>query len=88
MEDIRCRLSDIDLLSFSQIVYLLKEMMIGYDALIDIFGTFDPQERMIAISANYSWKVWISDNFYKNAKPDTDGSIGVREFIYRLLLIA
>jgi hypothetical protein len=42
IEDIKCRLSDMGMLPFSQILYLLKEMMIGYDVLIDKFGTFSP----------------------------------------------
>ena len=57
------------MLSFSQIIYLLKEMMIGYDALIDIFGTFEPMEKMVAISATHQWKVWVNSDFFTNTKP-------------------
>lgn len=60
MEEIKCRLSDIDLLPFSQIIYLLKEMMIGYDALLDIFGNFGPTEQMVSVGVNNQWKVWIN----------------------------
>lgn len=88
MEPIRYRLSDIDMLSFSQIIYLLKEMMIGYDALVDIFGTFEPTEEMVAISSTHQWKVWVNQDFFINTKPDTQSSIGAREFIYKLLGIA
>lgn len=35
-------LSHANALTLPQIVYLLKEMMIGYEALVDIFGTFKP----------------------------------------------
>ena len=88
MEEIRCRLSDIDLLSFSQILYLLKEMMIGYDALIDIFGVFDIRPEMVAVSVNYQWKVWMHEDFFRNTKEEPKGAIGEREFIYRILILS
>ena len=50
IEEIICRLSDVGMLPFSQILYLLKEMMIGYDVLIDKFGTFSPSEGMVAVN--------------------------------------
>ena len=57
-------------------MYLLKEMMIGYDALLDIFGIFTPTEQMVAVSSNYQWKVWINEDYYKNDKPDTVAPAG------------
>jgi hypothetical protein len=68
IEEIKCRLSDIGSLPFSQILYLLKEMMIGYDVLIDKFGTFSPSEEMVAVSRGGQWKVWINEDFVKNNK--------------------
>jgi hypothetical protein len=87
MEEIRCRLSDLDLLPLSQIIYLLKEMMIGYDALIDIFGIFGPTENMVAVSNN-QWKVWINEDFFHNQKSQTNMATGERDFIYRILMLA
>lgn len=69
-------------------MYLLKEMMIGYDALLDIFGIFTPTERMVAVSPTYQWKVWINEDYYENAKPETNLPAGERDFIYKLLSIA
>jgi len=40
IEEVRCRLSDIKMLPFSQIVYLLKEALIGFEVLVDLFGIF------------------------------------------------
>jgi hypothetical protein len=77
------------LLPFSQILYLLKEMMIGYDVLIDKFGTFSPSENMVIVTRALQWKVWINEDFFKNAKEeDKNCEIGVREFIYCLILLA
>ena len=44
IESIQHRLSDLGCLPFTQIIYLLKEMMIGYDVLLDIFGAFEPND--------------------------------------------
>jgi hypothetical protein len=89
IEDIKCRLSDMGMLPFSQILYLLKEMMIGYDVLIDKFGTFNPSESMVAVSMNLQWKMWINQDFFKNTKEDEKpAEIGEREFIYCLIVLA
>jgi hypothetical protein len=37
--------------------------MIGYNALIDIYGTFSPSEEMIGLDCNSQWKVWINEDF-------------------------
>lgn len=42
MEGIEHVLSEVKLLPFPQVLYLLKEMMIGYEVLVDIFGIFEP----------------------------------------------
>ena len=76
MERIRCKLSDIKLLPFSQILYLLKEMMIGYDALIDIFGLFSPDEEMVGVNGGNQWKVWINRDFYSNSKESDSTVLG------------
>lgn len=78
IEDIKCRLSDIDMLPLSQIIYLLKEMMIGYDTLVDIFGMFGPTEQMVAVSNNSQWKVWINEDFFKNTKASFNPAAGER----------
>jgi hypothetical protein len=40
-EEIKCRLSEVGVMPFSQALYLLKEMLIGFEALFDIFGGFE-----------------------------------------------
>jgi hypothetical protein len=62
IEHIKYRLNELNLLPFSQIIYLLKEMMIGYDVLIDIFGFFDPSDRMVVVNGNDQWRVWIHED--------------------------
>lgn len=64
-------------------------MMIGYHVLIDKFGTFTPSENMVVVSHTYQWKVWINQDFFQNCKQDDKSAeIGVREFIYCLILMA
>jgi hypothetical protein len=60
VESIQQRLSELGCLPFAQIVYLLKEMMIGYDVLLDIFGSFEPTDEMIAVSSGSQWRVWLN----------------------------
>jgi hypothetical protein len=60
IENICHRLSDLGFLPFAQIIYLLKEMMIGYDVLMDIFGAIEPNDEMIAVNSNMQWRVWIN----------------------------
>ncbi len=50
IEGIKHVLCDIKLLPFPQVVYLLKEMMIGYEVLVDIFGIFEPSDSMVAVN--------------------------------------
>lgn len=41
-EEVRCTLQDIEMLPMPQLIYLLKEVLIGFEVLIDIFGLFEP----------------------------------------------
>jgi hypothetical protein len=43
-EGVRWRLSEAGLVPFSQALHLLREMLIGFEALFDIFGPFEPKE--------------------------------------------
>jgi hypothetical protein len=51
------------LLPLPQIVYLLKEMMVGYEVLVDIFGIFQPEDSMIIITAHDQWRIWVNNTF-------------------------
>jgi hypothetical protein len=68
IEEIEHRLSELGCLPIGQIIYLLKEMMIGYDVLFDIFGSFDPNDEMIALDRHSQWRLWINIDFTKNFK--------------------
>lgn len=76
IESIQHRLSDLGSLPFSQIIYLLKEMMIGYDVLLDIFGSFEPTDEMIAVSEASQWRVWMNEDYTINSKSDKSSAIG------------
>ena len=51
-------------------------MMIGYDALIDIFGLFSPDEEMVGVNGGNQWKVWINRDFYSNSKESDSTVLG------------
>lgn len=78
IEEVKCRLTDVGFLPFSQILYLLKEMMIGYDVLIDKFGIFSPSEGMVAVNGGCQWRVWVNEDFTKNGRSEDTIEIGER----------
>lgn len=43
-------------------------MMIGYEFLYDIFGSFEPNDRMIGVNNNLQWCVWINEDYTINLK--------------------
>lgn len=87
IEEIKWRLDEVGILSLPQILHLLKEMMVGYDVLVDIFGTFHPSARMVALNAHSQWRVWVHEDFAFNSKPPTSHPPTHREFIYSLLCL-
>lgn len=66
MEDCRCRLPDMNTFTFPQTMYLLKEMLVGFEVLIDIFGFFNPEEEMLTLTSNQRWKIWPNSDFKLN----------------------
>ena len=88
LEEVQLRLPDAGSLPLGQIIYLLKEMMIGYDALIDIFGLFEPSDEMVAISSTHQWRVWLNEDYLLNCRPNKEANISERQFIYKLLFLA
>jgi len=62
------------MLSFSQSIYLLKEMIIGFEVLVDLFGIFDPTERMVAVNNHGHWKMWINEDYSINIKQQSKKS--------------
>ena len=54
----------------------MKEMMIGYDVLLDIFGSFEPTDEMIAVSQTSQWRVWMNEDYTINSKSDKSSAVG------------
>lgn len=67
-EEVRCTLQDIEMLPMPQLIYLLKEALIGFEVLIDIFGLFEPSQRMVVVNQRQQWKVWINEDYIASSK--------------------
>jgi hypothetical protein len=70
---------------FSQALHLLREMLIGFEALFDIFGAFEPKEELVAVNSVDQWSMWIDEDFCSSLKKET--SITEKEFIYRVVIM-
>ena len=49
------------MLPLPQVLYLMKEMLVGFEALIGRFGVFEPEESMVVVDSHDHWKMWVSD---------------------------
>lgn len=67
-EEVRCALEEVGALAMPQLIYLLKEALIGFEVLIDIFGLFEPSQRMVVVNQRQQWKVWISEDYIASTK--------------------
>jgi hypothetical protein len=47
------------MLPFAQAIFLLKEMLVGFEALIDVFGFFEPRDSLVAVTPSGRWKLWM-----------------------------
>lgn len=56
------------MLPMPQLIYLLKEALIGFEVLIDIFGLFEPSQRMVVVNQRQQWKVWINEDYIASSK--------------------
>lgn len=56
------------MLPIPQVIYLLKELLIGFELLIDIFGLFEPSQRMIVLNHRQQWRVWINEDYILSTK--------------------
>lgn len=86
MEDFRCRLYDMNTFSFPQVMYLLKEMLVGFEVLVDIFGFFDPTDQMVVLTANHRWKMWSNPDL--NETKTNVSPLTLADFLVRLLSMA
>jgi hypothetical protein len=86
IEPILFRLEEIDFLSFPQTIHLLKELLVGFEVLIDIFGMLDPRAEMVTVTHHHKWKIWVSANYHSiESKP---ANLTVQQFIIRLVEMA
>lgn len=67
-EEIKMTLEDIQMLPVPQIIHLLKEVFIGFEALVGIFGLFTPKQKMIVLNERQQWKVWINEQYVLSNK--------------------
>jgi len=49
-------------------------MIIGFEVLVDLFGIFDPTERMVAVNNHGHWKMWINEDYSINIKQQSKKS--------------
>ena len=38
-------------------------MLVGYEVLIDIFGFFEPNDKMVIVNNQQKWKIWVTEDF-------------------------
>jgi len=60
MEDVKFTLQNLNNFVQPQILHLFKEILIGYELLVNIFGFFVVTDKMIVLNNNNQWKVWIN----------------------------
>lgn len=43
-------------------------MLIGFEVLVDLFGIFNPTEKMVAVNSHGHWKMWVNEDYCHNSK--------------------
>ncbi len=66
-----------------QILYIVKEALVGFDRLYDRFGSFDISNKMVLINKNGKCRVWINENITLNF-PSRRTKLSEKEFILKL----
>jgi hypothetical protein len=51
---------------FYQILYLLKESLVGFSHLYDRFGPFEVSQKMVLINKSCKCRVWLNENVTVN----------------------
>ena len=51
---------------FHQVLYLIKESLVGFERLFDRFGLFDITSKMILVNKNHKCRVWMNENITLN----------------------
>lgn len=65
-ERISLLLRDLQQLPLKYSIWILKQALVGFKALLGHFGYFPINDLMIGFNASYRVKVWISSNFASN----------------------
>jgi hypothetical protein len=66
IEHYPCNLNSLPRMPLYQLLYLLKEALVGFERLFDRFGGFDVSNKMVLISKNSKCRVWINENITLN----------------------
>lgn len=74
MERVTCRLADIGVVRFGEMVYVLEQCLKGLQALLEHFGKpYLIDEDTICFNSQGKCKIWINENLTKN-KPNIDAT--------------
>lgn len=66
MEQHPLRLVELNDLPLFEILYLLKEVLYGFERLFHVQGAFMPTAKMIVLNAANKCKVWLNENLASN----------------------
>jgi hypothetical protein len=87
-ERVSLLLRDLQMLPLAFSIWILKQALVGFKALLGHFGYFPINDLMIGFNASYRVKVWISSNFGSNALigPGHTGLSGFGSDEYKMLV--
>lgn len=64
-EEIKYRLNQVGIMPFSQALRLLREKLLGFSALFDIFSSFGVKEELVGVNSNSQRCMWIDEDYCK-----------------------
>lgn len=71
LEQFPCSLCLLPRLPLFQVLYLLKEALVGFERLYDRFGCFDISDRMVLLTKSGKCRVWFNENLSLNYPAST-----------------
>lgn len=71
IEHFPCSLALLPRLPLFQLLYLLKEALVGFERLYDRFGGFDISDRMVLLSKSGRCRVWFNEDLSANHPAST-----------------
>jgi len=81
------KLSDFTGIPLFQILYLMKESLIGYERLFSLFGAFKVTKEMIFLNKSNKCKVWVSKNYAFNYPDEPLPGINESGFLSKIFEI-